>query len=224
MSAAPIIPIDEIRSMTAPWPVRAAELDVHDQETYARGAQLLRDIKALRDEIAKKCDPVIQAAHRAHRAALDQKRELEEELVEADKMIRQKVAAFSAEQERRAREEAARIAAETRAAQERAEAEAKQLEAAGERELADTVRTEAEFHAPARTVEPPKAKGVSTTGYWKAEVTDFRALVAAVAAGTVPLAVLKVDTKVLGQQARSLKNELDWPGVRIYCETGVSVR
>jgi len=47
------------------------------------------------------------------------------------------------------------------------------------------------------------------------------ALVLDVAEGKVQLAALDVNYKLLGQQARSLKEDLQWPGVEVYPETSV---
>ncbi len=49
---------------------------------------------------------------------------------------------------------------------------------------------------------------------WSAEVTDFPALVQAVAAGRVPIDVLSADQPSLNRHAVARKSNLDWPGVR----------
>jgi hypothetical protein len=56
------------------------------------------------------------------------------------------------------------------------------------------------------------------------EITDKMALAKAVVAGTVPLMALEVNTTFMGQQARSLKGELNYPGVRVFEEQGIASR
>jgi len=71
-------------------------------------------------------------------------------------------------------------------------------------------------NVPTITVSPdiPKINGLGTRTTWTYEVTDFPALVQAVAAGNAPLQALQVDNVFCGQQARSLKSALKWPGIR----------
>lgn len=224
-TALQIIPTAEIEAQTAIWPLRAAELEVVDYDSEQEAARLLQDIKALMAEIDAKCDPVVKAAHAAHKAAVAQKKDLQKDLVAADAQIRRKMGTYRLECEKRAREEAARREAEARKAREAAEKEAAELAKAGEQELAEAVREEAEVAAvPARVEEPPKVEGAGYRDNWKAEVTDFPALVKAVAAGEASIALLQPNTKVLGQQARSLKSEFKVPGVRVWNDKGVAVR
>ena len=58
--------------------------------------------------------------------------------------------------------------------------------------------------------------GISMRETWAAEVTDLMQLVRAVAAGTVPINALMANMVFLGQQARSLKQAMRYPGVRAY--------
>lgn len=225
MSAAQVIPYEELQQEAAPWPLQAVELNIADQASMDAAGRMLHDIKLLRSRIAETFDPLIKKAHELHKAEVARKRELEAELVEAEGTIKRKVSVFVAAQERRAREQAAIEEAARREEQKKAEEEATQLEAMGEPEMAEAVRETAdEQSAPLPVPAVPKARGVQTRDNWKAEVTDMKALVAAVAAGEVPIAVLKVDTKVLGQQARSLKKELAWPGVRVWNDKVVATR
>ncbi len=225
MSSALLVPVEKLQKETAPWSLRAIELEVTNQATLNVAGNYLRGIKALREEIARTCDPVIKKAYEAHKAAVAQKKNFEAELIEAEKLIKDKVGTFTAEEQRKAREQEALEAAAARETQEKTEAEARELEAAGEHELAEAVLETAETEAaPAAVAAPPTAAGVITRDNWSAEVTDFRALVDAVAKGDVPLAVLKIDQKVLNQQARSLKRELHWPGVRVKNAKVTSVR
>jgi len=224
MSAAAVVPVEKFEQSSASWVDAANRFEISVAGDADRAAVALQGIKALRAAIAESCDPVVEAAHKAHKAAVAQKKQLEAPLVEAERIFKAKVARFVDEQNRRAREEAALQAAIERERREKAEREAAELAKQGEHELADVVREEAAAVVAPAPVAAPKVAGLATVERWKAEVTDFPKLVAAVAAGQVPFPVLCVDEKVLGQMARSLKGELKWPGVRVFSETGVSTR
>lgn len=68
--------------------------------------------------------------------------------------------------------------------------------------------------APIVDAEKPKAAGVSTRVVWSGEVTDKMALIKAVAAGTAPATLLDVNSKVLNQMARAMKEHLQYPGIK----------
>ncbi|MDE2469355.1 MAG: hypothetical protein KGL35_11575 [Bradyrhizobium sp.] len=156
----------------------------------------------------------------------------------AEKARREAEAALEAE--RRGAEEARREA-------ERLEREAKTMAAdadtAAEREAAlkaadqaALARSEAEARVEVAEVAPlpaiaevPQAQGVSTRKIWKAEVVDFKGLVLAAAeraqrGDETFLAFLLPDTKALAGAARSMRNKLSVPGVRVYAEESLSVR
>lgn len=66
--------------------------------------------------------------------------------------------------------------------------------------------------------------GVRLTGRWVADVVDKAALVAAVAAGDFPLALVEVHMPTLNNLARAYKDSARIPGVVVRWEPGVSVR
>ena len=131
--------------------------------------------------------------------------------------------------ERRKREEEERIARE--AAEKQAEEEALQraieLAAAGEEEAADAVLEEPIVAAPVVIpASAPKPTGSVARKSYKAEVTDLKALVAAVAAGKVPLLALQANETFIGQQARSMGEAFEglYPGVKLVVTESTSFR
>lgn len=207
------------------WELRASELEIQSQGDLDHAGAILHEIKELRDEIGDTFDPIIKAAHEAHRAAVAQKKKYDDPLKAANDEIRGKVGAFHREEERKAREQAALEEAQRREAEQKARREAEELAAAGEHEQAAELEQQAEeLAAPAPVKPPAKTKGVTVRESWAAECTDLKALVDAVAAGKVPLRAVQADTKVLGQMARSLKSDLKWPGVRVWNKGAVAVR
>lgn len=215
--------VEAIRESSAPWPLKAHQLEITDTSMVQLAGEYLQDIKTLRKLIAEKVDPVIKANHAAHRASLALKRDLESELVDADRMIAGKIATWQNAQARQQRLLEAAAAAKAKATREEAEAEARALKAAGEDELAELTAAEAKMVVASRPLAPPSVRvpGVSTRRVYKAHVTDMAALVKAVADGRVPLAALQANETVLNQQARSLGEALDWPGVEVLSDTVV---
>ncbi len=136
----------------------------------------------------------------------------------------------------RAQREAERAEREAREAAQHATTEAERIaatqaaaQAAAAREEAQAAVEIAEIAPMPIIAEPAKADGVSTRQTWKAEVTDLRALVLAAAeraqrGDETLLAFLIADTKALAGAARSMRNKLNVPGVRVYAEESLSVR
>lgn len=158
-----------------------------------------------------------------------------------------------AEAERRRIEEEALRRAQEIEAQQRAEAEAlaAELRAEGDEEGAKEIVQQAQEQAAAQadeviqtaaaeaqtvTVvtpfrEAPRAAGTSSRENWKGEVVDVEALIKAAASGhalakaIVTRALQEVGAKVLTQQAKSLKGELNSvPGVRAFDDRSIAVR
>ena len=78
--------------------------------------------------------------------------------------------------------------------------------------------------APIIAPTTPKIAGLSTRITYRAELTDKLALVKAVVAGLVPLNAVDPNMTFLNNQARVLKEDLIYPGVRVVQETGIASR
>ncbi|TXH59044.1 MAG: hypothetical protein E6Q97_00700 [Desulfurellales bacterium] len=136
-----------------------------------------------------------------------------------------------------AAEEAARVAEAAALA-----AQAQQATAAGDVEAAAALRAQAEAAevaaienseamraAAAQVVAPIVAAPVKVSGAggranWKAEITNMQAFVEFVVQNPQYMALLKVDQQALNQQAKSLKQLLKWPGVRVFDDRTIAVR
>lgn len=224
-AAAELIPYVELEQKTESWAERASALVISTQSDLDAVAEFLQGIKALRGEIADTFDEPTKRAYEAHRSIVAARKKVEQPLIDAEAVAKRKAGSYVAEQERKARAEAALAEAAAREIREKAEREARELEQAGEAELADAIREESHVTAaPVQAAPKPKAAGIATRTVWKARVKDLRALVAAVAAGQVPLAALKADDVTIGQQVRSLKGEMKWPGVETWEDTQVATR
>lgn len=153
-------------------PALAAQADalvIVDQGTLSVANQFSIAVKRLRKEIDEAFDPIIEAAHRAHKTAIDKKRKYVEPVDTAERLVKGKIGAYLEEQDRirreaerrvweaeqekiRVQQEALRVAreAEEKARREAAEAEARAARARNEesrkkaQEEADRIRREAE--------------------------------------------------------------------------------
>lgn len=212
-----------IEAMT--WPDRARAAIVTDASTYEIAAQMLLGIKDLRKKIADTFDPHCKRAFEAHRALTKEKADAEAPLTQAERIIKDSLRAYDAEQER-LRREAQRLADEEARRREEDErvARAAALEREG-REFGDDMLVE-EAHAlinepaPVVTAAPiakatPAVKGISYRTTYSAQVTDLVALIRFVAANPSHAALLTPNMTALNAQARSLKQALRLPGVHV---------
>lgn len=215
----------EVTTQAIAWPDRARAIVVADDASYAAACETLKGIKALRQEVDATFDPIVKSAFTAHRTAVEQKRKAESPLTEAESIIKRTLGAYQQEQQRLADE---RRREEEKKAREEAETLALEQAAAMEREgheFGDAALVE-EAHALierpiiAAPVAPaprptPAVSGISHRTTYSAEVTSFAALVQHIAKHPNLLPLLKVDQAALNAQARSLRESLSLPGVRL---------
>lgn len=217
------------------WPDRARAALVTDDVSYRSAASLLLGIKDLRKAADAAFDPIITAAHAAHKTAIAQKMQAEGPLIEAERIIKASLRTFDdvqeAERQRRQREadEQAR-----REEEDRVLAQAAALEAEGH-EWNDPVSlkqaeqlVEEAIQAPMQPVAPvvqkatPAVAGISFREEWKFEVTDLRALVQHVATHPEHSNLLQANTAAIGGLVRSLKSHTNIPGVRAFAQKAVA--
>ena len=129
--------------------------------------------------------------------------------------------------ERRKREEEERIAREAAAKQAEEEAlqRAIELAAAGEEEAADAVLEEPIIAAPVVIpASAPKPTGSVARKNYDIEVTDLKALVAAVAAGKLPLLCISANESFIRNQAKAMKEAFSMEGVKLVVTESTSFR
>lgn len=203
----------------------AKDFKVTTQDQYIASADKLKAIKALSKKIDETFDPHIKRAFEAHRALVAEKKQHQQPLIEAEGYVKRAVLGYQQEQERIRREAEAKAQEEARKERERLEAQAARAAEKGKAEKAAAIEA-----AAAAVVTPviapsiPKIAGLSTRTTYRAEVTSKLDLVKAVAAGSVPLNALDPNMTFLNNQARVLKEDLVYPGVRAVQETGLASR
>ena len=207
---------------------REAQLAVvESQETYDAGAEAAKKIRNIRKFFSGLLDPIIKAADLSHKVALESKKSVDQPLVNAELIWKQKLSGYEVQQRQ--------IEEETRRRKD-AEHEQRQREMA-EAMAADAAQkgaTKAEVAAIKEEVvsEPPppvqstftRSKVVSSRVTWEAEVVNFKELVKAVAKGEVGLNVLKVNQSALNSLAKANMQQLNVPGVKAVKRVGGTIR
>lgn len=199
-------------------------VQITSPETYATAANGLQLIKGMTKEIQDFFAPLKSKAHASWKALTTAEAEKLAPLVEAERFAKGAMTTWQLEQEAKARVEQRRLEDEARKrAEEEKLLDAIDAEQAGEPEVAERILAEPVVAPVVRVAPPvPQVAGISMRETWSAEVVDLMALVRAVAEGKVPLRVLVVDSVFLNGQARALRGDLNYPGIRAVSKRSVS--
>jgi len=215
----------EIENQALALKAEADGFQIVSQEDYNLANDFGKRIKQSMKTIDEYCDPVIDAAHKAHKAACDQKKALYAPFEAAKKIVDAKQIEWYRKEQARAAEELRKSEEEARRkAEEEALANAQALQDAGMTQAAEAVLDTPVVIQKITVAEPIKAGGESFRETWGSEVVDLMALVKAVAAGTQPLAYLEPNTTALNSAARMFKGTVQIPGVKITSETIIARR
>lgn len=200
-------------------------LVITDEATYRRAGEVLRAVKALRQEVERVWAPVVKAAHDAHKTATRARGEQDAPLAQAEARLKGAIGSYAQEQERIARVAAAQAAAAAAKAEEDARIEeAAALEAAGEVEEAERVLMAPPPPPPPPVRATPRLSGVSVSEVWRARCVDLPALVAAVAAGHAPASLLAFDQRAGDALAAATRGASRVPGVSFDPEKRIAVQ
>lgn len=198
----------ELEQKALAIPDQAQAITITDAVSYSAATELLLTVKALLKEVDETFAPIITKAYQTHREAIAQRKRHEDPLLRAEAILKPRIAAYMDEQERQ------RQLAEKRAQDDAQLAEAEHHEALGDHRASEAALNGQGLVNVNVPSETPQVAGISSRELWSAEVTDFPALVSAVAAGKVPYACLLPNQSALNQQARALKQSMNYPGVR----------
>jgi hypothetical protein len=196
---------------------QAKAIAIRTHEQYEAACRFVLEVKAHDKRVDEAFDPIVKAAHEAHRKALEQKKYYKRTGEEALCIVEPKLLAYRREQEDRRRGEEARL---QREAQKRAEEEAlraaEEAERRGEHEEAQAI-IEEPVKAPPVVLEDttPKVAGISERAVWKARVVDE---------AKVPREYLMPDLKKLDRLAKAMKGAMTIAGVEFYEERSIVKR
>lgn len=193
---------------------QAGAITIDSEEDYQAAANFGRMLKQRTSDVKEFWKPMKDAAHKAHAEICSKEKAMLQPLTNAEKILKQTMGAYVAEQERKRleAEEAARRAAQAEV--DRKMQEAIDLDAAGDAEGAEMAMMEAEVmddmsESVAVAAQKPKAAGVATSKDW--EITGIDASVVPTTFAGVE--IRPVDTAAVMRLIRASKGSIQIPGV-----------
>lgn len=196
---------------------------IKDSDSYHKAAQYLQMIKSSRKRVAEILDPFVQAAHGAWKRAVAERNKYDEPLNAAEDIVKPAMATWWTAEQARIQAEQRRLEAEARKREEEQRlAEAVHAEENGDQNAAEAILDKPMNVAPVVLPQAPRPGGISMRDEWKFEVNNLMELAKAVVAGKIPITAIQANEKFLGQQARSLKGEMKYPGVRVWSVKNIS--
>lgn len=198
---------------------------IHDDESYAKAAEITKTIKQMQKKVKDYWEPLRVSAKKTYDDVLGKKKRMMDPLEQAEKILKKKMGTYTAakERERQEREEAARKAAQ--AETDRKLAEAAEAERNGDLIGAEMAMAEAEIMDDAAVSisvasKAPKVDGVSTTKNWEIKSIDL-SKVPVEFAGVL---LRPVDEKAALKLIRASKGAIKIPGIEYEETYSVSIR
>jgi hypothetical protein len=189
-------------------------IEVVDQASYNTANEISERCKITLKKIDESCDPVIEAAHKAHKAALAQKKAIYAPIEAVRRDVDAKMTTwFRAEQRRIADERAKKEAEARKKAEDEAIKKAEELSAQGMSAAADDILEQPVVVDEVIVEEIVKADGVFYRTNYSARIIDLMELVRAVASGKQPLSMLLPNETYINSIARATKGTQAIPGV-----------
>lgn len=168
-----------------------------------------RELEAQQKEITKPINDALKRVRDLFRSPLDR-------LSQAENVIKRGMGEWYRKEQQRIENERRAAAEAARKEQERLAKRAEKAAGKGDDEKAMALHMQAANVAPvAVQAEAPKVSGVVVRYRYTAEVTDFPALVRAVAEGKASIELLSPNTSEIGKRARALKSEFNVPGITV---------
>lgn len=210
------ITIDVVREELPSMKQKIDEIagNIVDQKSYEDADEFLVQVKLYRKRVDEAFKKPILRAREALESIRELKRQVDDPLSVSEKVLKDNMAVYYAEAEKKRREEEARRMSEIKKREEEARlAEAKALEEAGEGEAADAVMDEP-LPAPAVNLPKTQAKGTAMTEHWSASVVNMKMLIVAIMSGQADISLVVPNQQAINQMARALKGRLSIPGIR----------
>lgn len=200
---------------------QAKAVTVKDSETYTAAGALWKSIGDMIKEVKDTFDPICDAAHKAHKAAVEKRSKYLDPLTLAQKSIKKLMSDYDAEQDRKRREEQRIIEERLRKEEEErrlmeaiAAEEALKAQGATQEEVAQETATILEAPVTVAPVVLPKSTPKLEGGpvyrtVWKFRIKD---------ANLIPRQYMIPDEKAIGAVIRSSQGRISIPGVEPYEE------
>lgn len=190
---------------------------------YLEAAERLKQVKAKQKELKARREKITKPLNEALRSIRELFGKPESALDTAESILKGAISAYDAEQERQRREQQRRLDEAAEKDRQRLLQQAQRAAAKGNSDKAAQLEERASMTvAPIVQHEAPRVAGIARRENWRAEVVDLRALIVAVAEGRVPLAAVQANSSFLAGQARALRGELRYPGVRVMSDKTIA--
>lgn len=204
---------------------RAAAVAVDSDEDFAIAGDLTRQVKQMQKQVTDYWEPMRKSAYEAYTAVNQHKKQMLEPLESAEKILKDKMGAYTKKQERirKQQEEAMRKAAEAemnRKLDEAAEAEANGDAAGAEFAMAEAEVLDGAVVTRGIRAKPPKTKGVSHTKTWRITKIDNEKVPVSFAG----MELRPVDERLVLQLIKTSKGTIAIPGVTYEEDVIISVR
>jgi hypothetical protein len=211
------LPDTEVIDSKALSAVETAKLLViDDRPKYEKAGALLLGLKEIEREIDATFDPVIKSAYEAHRAAIAARDKHRAPIREAERIIKKKMVEFQTLEERRIREEEARLRELAKREEENERLKtAERLLAEGRAEEVISL-LEGGLETPPVVLPDtpaPKIKGIVTREVWKFRIED---------PSKVPCEYHMIDEAKIRAVVRATEGKIEIPGVAIYMEKEIA--
>lgn len=203
---------------------QAGEVVIASDDDFARAGELTKQVKEMQKQVTDYWEPMRKSTYEAYTAVNAHKKQMLDPLASAEKILKQKMGAYTKEQERirREQEEARRRAAEAemnRKLEEAAEAEAKGDSLGAKMAMAEAEVMEGVSTGAARSFAP-HAKGVTQTKTWKIKRIDSDKVPISVAG----IELRPVDEKAVLQLIKMSKGKVVIPGVEYEEDVIIGIR
>ena len=205
--------------------LRIEACEITNDLSFQAAGELTKQVKRMQKAIKEYWEPLRISTKTAYDNVLAKKKAMTDPMDRAESILKRKIAAYTAEQRRKAEEEAERIRKAAQEEMERQLAAAAELEASGDDIGAQYAMANAEtYESFAQTVvaqpQPMKAQGVTVTKTWKIKSID-PTKVPVIFNG---VELRPVDEKAVLRLVKSSKGQIAIPGVEIEETSTVSVR
>src|SRR3972149_1663128 len=197
-------------------------LKISNNDAYVMGGHYRRAIKDGIKEMEAQHEDNIRRWREGHVKALAERDDRLQPYMQAVTILGRKLLNYKREQDRLQIEEIKRIREElAKQEEERRLAEAIEAEVAGDKETAEElISAPIEIPPVILPKATPKLERTAIKTYWKCEVVDIRALLLGVLNDSVPMQAIIPNMPLLGQIVRTLKDEMRYPGVKVWSEEG----
>jgi molybdenum-dependent DNA-binding transcriptional regulator ModE len=220
-------PDESIFRTSEKWLEAATAFEIATPEQAQFAGADLRAIKLFTKQVEEKETAITGPINQAHKEVKAHFKPVRDWLAEAERILKGKLLAYQADQERVASEARAKAEAEAAKARERLERKANIAEVLGREERAEELRDLAanQTTGPAIVSAAPKLAGISSREVWSAKITSKLLLVKHIVEVRPDLmALVQIDQTALNAQARSLKDSLELPGVEVISEKIMAAR